>query len=55
MSLSDRQWTAFYGPSMRTEIAAAQYRTIGDMVSAVSHLYKDQPAFTAWHTHLQSG
>ena len=47
MSLSDRQWTAFYGPSMRTEIAAAQYRTIGDMVSAVSHLYKDQPAFTA--------
>ncbi|WP_299280725.1 AMP-binding protein [uncultured Tateyamaria sp.] len=47
MSQSHHPWTAFYDPSMRTEIATAQYRTIGDMVSAVSNLYKDRPAFTA--------
>jgi long-chain acyl-CoA synthetase len=32
---------------MRAEIEAAQFRTIGDMVSAVSHLYSDKTAFTA--------
>ncbi|ABD54173.1 AMP-binding protein [Jannaschia sp. CCS1] len=47
MSQSNRPWTAYYGPSMRTEIETAQFRTIGDMIAAVSHLYKDQPAFTA--------
>ncbi len=46
MNQSRHPWSAFYGPSVRTEIEAAQYRTIGDMVSAVSHLYKDQTAFT---------
>ncbi|GAB5447619.1 AMP-binding protein [Gymnodinialimonas sp.] len=47
MSQSEKPWTAYYGPSVRPEIEAAQYRTIGDMVSAVSNLYKDQTAFTA--------
>lgn len=47
MSQSHHPWTAFYGPSVRTQIDAAQFRTIGDMVSAVSQLYKEQKAFTA--------
>ncbi|WP_296639754.1 AMP-binding protein [Roseinatronobacter sp.] len=47
MSHSDRPWTAYYGPSMRSRIEAAQFRTIGDMVRAVSHLYSDKTAFTA--------
>jgi long-chain acyl-CoA synthetase len=47
MSQSDNPWTAYYDPSMRTTIETAQYRTIGDMVSAVSDLYKDQIAFTS--------
>jgi long-chain acyl-CoA synthetase len=32
---------------MRAEIEAAQFRTIGDMVSAASHLYSGKTAFTA--------
>ncbi|WP_299608787.1 AMP-binding protein [uncultured Tateyamaria sp.] len=47
MSQADHPWSAFYGPSMRTDIDTAHYRTIGDMVSAVSHLYRKQTAFTA--------
>ena len=47
MSQPIHPWTAYYGPSMRTEIETAQFRTIGDMVSAASHLYSDKTAFTA--------
>ena len=47
MSQSKHPWTAFYGPSVRPVIDSAQYRTVGDMVSAVSSLYRDQTAFTA--------
>ena len=47
MSQSFHPWTAYYGPSMRAEIEAAQFRTIGDMVSAASHLYSGKTAFTA--------
>jgi long-chain acyl-CoA synthetase len=47
MSQSFNPWTAYYGPSMRTEIETAQFRTIGDMVSAASHLYSGKTAFTA--------
>lgn len=47
MGQSNHPWAAYYGPSVRKEIETAQFRTIGDMVSAVSHLYRDQPAFTA--------
>ncbi len=47
MSQSFHPWTAYYGPSMRTEIETAQFRTIGDMVSAASHLYSGKTAFTA--------
>jgi long-chain acyl-CoA synthetase len=47
MSQPIHPWTAYYGPSMRTEIEAAQFRTIGDMVSAASHLYSGKTAFTA--------
>ena len=46
MSEQNRPWTAFYGPSVRTEIDTAPYRTIGDMVSAIAHIYGKQPAFT---------
>jgi long-chain acyl-CoA synthetase len=42
-----RPWTAFYGPGVRQDIERAEYDTVGDMVSAVSRLYADQPAFTA--------
>jgi long-chain acyl-CoA synthetase len=47
MSQPIHPWTAYYGPSMRAEIEAAQFRTIGDMVSAASHLYSGKTAFTA--------
>lgn len=47
MSQSKRPWTAFYGPDVRADIDTAQFRTIGDMVSAVAHLYGKNPAFTA--------
>jgi len=46
MSENKRPWTAYYGPSVRKEIETAHYRTIGDMVSAVAHLYDKKPAFT---------
>jgi long-chain acyl-CoA synthetase len=47
MSQGNRPWTAFYGPAVRTDIETAAYRTIGDMVSSVAHLYGSKPAFTA--------
>lgn len=47
MNERDRPWTAYYGTSVRREIETAQYRTIGDMVSAVAHMYAKKPAFTA--------
>lgn len=46
MSEQHKPWTAYYGPSVRKEIETAHYRTIGDMVSAVAHLYAKKPAFT---------
>jgi len=39
MKQTQRPWTAFYGPSVRKEIDHADYRTVGEMVSAVAHLY----------------
>ena len=47
MSQHARPWTAYYGPSARKEIESAHHRTIGDMVSAVAHLYPKRQAFTA--------
>ena len=47
MTVEDRPWTAFYGPSVRSEIASTHYRTIGDLISASAHLYGRKPAFTA--------
>ncbi|MFQ6547695.1 AMP-binding protein [Aestuariibius sp. 2305UL40-4] len=41
-----RPWTAFYGPSVRQNIDAPRYRTLGDMVAAVAHLHGRKPAFT---------
>lgn len=41
-----RPWTAFYGPSVRTDIEAPRYRTLGDMISDVAHQYGRKPAFT---------
>ncbi|EFL87478.1 AMP-binding protein [Ahrensia sp. R2A130] len=46
MSDNLRPWTAFYGPSVRTEIEKAQYRTVGDMISAIAQMYDKKPAFT---------
>lgn len=46
MSQQDRPWTAYYGTSVRPEIDSAHYRTIGEMVSAVSDIYAQQIAFT---------
>jgi long-chain acyl-CoA synthetase len=42
----DRPWAALYGPSVRKDIETPAYRTIGDLVSAVAHLYGDKAAFT---------
>lgn len=47
MTASQRPWTAFYGPDVRPEIEAAPYRTIGEMIRAVSEIYGKAPAFTA--------
>jgi long-chain acyl-CoA synthetase len=47
MSETDRPWTAFYDPDVRTDIDTPQFRTIGDMVRSVAHLYAKQTAFTA--------
>ena len=47
MKQTQRPWTAFYGPSVRKEIDHADYRTVGEMVSAVAHLYASKIAFTA--------
>jgi len=47
MNEHDRPWTAYYGATVRREIETAHYRTIGDMVSAISPLYARKPAFTA--------
>ena len=43
---TDRPWTAFYGADTRSEIETTRYRTIGDMVGAVSQLHGRRPAFT---------
>jgi long-chain acyl-CoA synthetase len=42
----DRPWTAFYGPSVRRDIEAPRFRTLGDMVAAVAGRYASAPAFT---------
>jgi long-chain acyl-CoA synthetase len=47
MTASQRPWTAFYGPDVRPDIKAAPYRTIGEMIRAVSKTYGKAPAFTA--------
>ncbi|WP_424970821.1 AMP-binding protein [Dinoroseobacter sp. S76] len=46
MTKSDRPWTAFYGPEMRADLGTASYRTVGDMISAVSSTFGSAPAFT---------
>lgn len=50
-----RPRTAYYGPSVRTDIETAQYRTVGDMVSAVAPLYDKQPAFTTCLPNRMNG
>ncbi|MEL7454869.1 MAG: AMP-binding protein, partial [Pseudomonadota bacterium] len=47
MTSADRPWTAFYAPGTRTEIEAASYRTIGDLIRSVAQTYGRDPAFTA--------
>ena len=46
MSVQNRPWTAFYGPSARKEITSTPFRTLGDLVSSTASLYGKQPAFT---------
>ncbi len=43
---NDKPWTAFYGPSVRSEIDAPQFRNLGDFISATADVYGDLPAFT---------
>ncbi len=47
MSVTDRPWTAFYGPDVRPDIVTASYRTIGDLIRSVAETYGNAPAFTA--------
>ena len=44
--LANRPWTAFYGPSVRTEIDVLPFRSIGKMVGATAAIYGKQKAFT---------
>lgn len=46
MTSSDRPWTAFYGPDVRSDIDAASYRTISDLIRAAADTFKSAPAFT---------
>lgn len=46
MTITDRPWTAFYGPDVRPEIETASYRTIGDLIRSVAETYGKSPAFT---------
>lgn len=46
MTATERPWTAFYGPDVRPEIAAASYRTIGDLIRSVAETFGPAPAFT---------
>jgi long-chain acyl-CoA synthetase len=43
---SDKPWTAFYGPGVRTEIAAPAYRTLPDFIRSVAAAHGPAPAFT---------
>ena len=42
-----RPWTAFYGPNVRKDIDTASYRTLADLIRAVSGTFGTAPAFTA--------
>lgn len=46
MTSSDRPWTAFYGPDVRSDIEAASYRTISDLIRSAADTFKSAPAFT---------
>ncbi len=47
MSVTDRPWTAFYGPDVRPDVVTASYRTIGDLIRSIAETYGNAPAFTA--------
>ncbi|MGS4885107.1 AMP-binding protein [Roseibium sp. MB-4] len=46
MTSSDRPWTAFYGPDVRSDIETASYRTISDLIRSAADTFKSAPAFT---------
>lgn len=46
MTEDPRPWTAFYGATVRKDIEAPRYRTLGDMIAAVAHQYAAKTAFT---------
>jgi long-chain acyl-CoA synthetase len=46
MTSSDRPWTAFYGPDVRSDIEAASYRTISDLIRSAADTFESAPAFT---------
>ncbi|MEM6624385.1 MAG: AMP-binding protein [Pseudomonadota bacterium] len=46
MTQTDRPWTAFYGPGVRTQIDAPRYRNLPDLISAVAAIYRGARAFT---------
>ncbi len=46
MTIQDKPWTAFYGPSVRAELPEPSYRTIGDLIRGAAKTYGKAPAFT---------
>ncbi|MEM6666457.1 MAG: AMP-binding protein, partial [Pseudomonadota bacterium] len=46
MTSVDRPWTALYGPQVRTDMGAASYRTLGDLIGSVAATYGKAAAFT---------
>jgi len=46
MAHPERPWTAFYGPDVRTDIEAASYRNLPDLIRSVAETYGNAKAFT---------
>ncbi|MEM1100173.1 MAG: AMP-binding protein, partial [Pseudomonadota bacterium] len=47
MGTTDKPWTSYYGPGVRTDIEAASYRNLADLISSASDTYGKAKAFTA--------
>ncbi|MEL7299125.1 MAG: AMP-binding protein [Pseudomonadota bacterium] len=47
MGTTAKPWTSYYGPGVRTDIDAASYRNLADLISSASDTYGKAKAFTA--------